>query len=138
VLAFAVLAALMGLKVHAATCESLRALSLPHTNVTLAQPVAAGAFSPPAQPQRRVQPAAAFEELPAFCRVAATLTPSSSSEIRIEVWMPVTWTARETRRLRISRRARDDSRREGDRRRILRRVRSSRTGTDAHSTAARA
>ena len=32
--------------------------------------------------------AQALRELPAFCRVAATLTPSSDSDIKIEVWMP--------------------------------------------------
>ena len=26
--------------------------------------------------------------LPPFCRVAATLTPSTDSEIRVEIWMP--------------------------------------------------
>jgi feruloyl esterase len=31
-----------------------------------------------------------FRALPAFCRVAATLRPSPSSDIRMEVWMPVT------------------------------------------------
>jgi feruloyl esterase len=31
-----------------------------------------------------------FSALPAFCRVAATLKPSPSSDIHIEVWMPVT------------------------------------------------
>ena len=36
---------------QAATCESLLTLSLPHTTVTLAQPVAAGAFS--LSPSRR-------------------------------------------------------------------------------------
>jgi feruloyl esterase len=29
-----------------------------------------------------------FQTLPAFCRVAATLTPSSDSDIKIEVWLP--------------------------------------------------
>jgi feruloyl esterase len=29
-----------------------------------------------------------FATLPAFCRVAATLTPSPSSDIRMELWMP--------------------------------------------------
>ena len=89
VLGFAVLAVLMTAEAQAATCESLLTVSLPHTTVTLAQPVAAGAFSPPAQPQGRVQPASAFQQLPAFCRVAATSRPSSDSEIRIEVWMPL-------------------------------------------------
>src|SRR5215467_7548954 len=30
-----------------------------------------------------------FRELPAFCRVAATLQPSPSSEIHSEIWLPV-------------------------------------------------
>ena len=30
-----------------------------------------------------------FKALPAFCRVAATLKPSPSSDIRMEVWMPI-------------------------------------------------
>jgi feruloyl esterase len=30
-----------------------------------------------------------FSALPAFCRVAATLKPSPSSDIRMEVWMPI-------------------------------------------------
>src|SRR5262245_573955 len=30
-----------------------------------------------------------FNALPAFCRVAATLKPSPSSDIRMEVWMPI-------------------------------------------------
>src|SRR5262249_61915681 len=31
-----------------------------------------------------------FRELPAFCRVAATLKPSPSSDIHMELWMPIT------------------------------------------------
>jgi feruloyl esterase len=77
---------------HAATCESLQTLSLPNTTITLAQSVAAGAFASPAIGRGGVQPTAAFEQLPAFCRVAATLRPSTDSDIRIEVWMPlVNW-----------------------------------------------
>lgn len=30
-----------------------------------------------------------FSALPAFCRVAATLTPSPSSDVHMEVWMPI-------------------------------------------------
>jgi hypothetical protein len=37
----------------------------------------------------RAQASTTFKQLPAFCRVAATLTPSTDSDIRIEVWMPV-------------------------------------------------
>jgi hypothetical protein len=32
---------------------------------------------------------AAFSELPAFCRVAVTLTPTATSDIRAEVWLPL-------------------------------------------------
>ncbi len=67
----------------AATCESLATLALPNATVTSAQSVAAGGFTQPggrgAAPQ--------FSDLPAFCRVAATLTPSSDSDIKIEVWL---------------------------------------------------
>lgn len=31
-----------------------------------------------------------YANLPAFCRIAATLNPTSDSEIKVEVWMPVT------------------------------------------------
>ena len=70
-----------------ATCESLSAFSGPHAAVTLAQTVGAGQFpAPPARGGRAaVNP---FANLPAFCRVAATLTPSSDSDIKIEVWLP--------------------------------------------------
>jgi feruloyl esterase len=74
----------------ATTCESLAMLSLPNTTVTLAQSVAAGAFTPPAPPaaggRGRGQQ---FTDLPAFCRVQATLKPSSDSDIKMELWMPV-------------------------------------------------
>jgi feruloyl esterase len=36
-----------------------------------------------------------FTNLPAFCRIAATLTPTSDSNIKIEVWMPYSsWNGR--------------------------------------------
>jgi feruloyl esterase len=67
----------------AASCEDLAALKLPHTTVTMATNVAAGAFIPP-----NAQNAKPIADLPSFCRVAATLQPSSDSDIKIEVWMP--------------------------------------------------
>ncbi|HEX4137434.1 MAG TPA: tannase/feruloyl esterase family alpha/beta hydrolase [Bryobacteraceae bacterium] len=76
---------------QAATCESLTSLSLPDTTITLAQPVAAGAFTAPATGRGRGRggdPNAVFKELPAFCRVAGTIKPTSDSDIRFEVWMP--------------------------------------------------
>ena len=74
-------------------CESLTTLNLPNTTVTLAQTVAPGAFTVPATPGRGGRGGRggnAYANLPAFCRVAATLKPSSDSDIRIEVWMPAT------------------------------------------------
>src|SRR5262249_10522569 len=69
----------------AASCERLSSLALPNTSITLAQMTPAGGFNLPG-----TGPAAAqqFSQLPAFCRVAATLTPSSDSDIKIEVWLP--------------------------------------------------
>jgi feruloyl esterase len=71
----------------AATCESLSSLAQPRTTVTLAQTVAAGQFTPP-NPRGGRGGANPFAPLPSFCRVAATLTPTSDSDIKIEVWLP--------------------------------------------------
>jgi feruloyl esterase len=68
----------------AASCASLASLALPQANITMAQVVAAGAFTPPTG---RPDP---YRNLPEFCRVAATLTPSSDSDIRVEFWLPIT------------------------------------------------
>lgn len=73
--------------VSAAACERLAAsLALPHSTVTSAEAVAAGAFTPPAGGANAERAAAG---LPAFCRVALTITPSSDSDIRSEVWLPL-------------------------------------------------
>jgi feruloyl esterase len=72
-----------------ATCESLKSLSLENTTITMAEPVPAGQFSLPATGRGAAQQNAAFKQLPAFCRVAATLKPSSDSDIKIEVWLPM-------------------------------------------------
>src|SRR5262249_48751520 len=71
---------------NAATCEELSNLSLPHTAITIAMTVPPGGFVAPVQARGRG--ANPYETLPAFCRVAATLTPSSDSDIKIEVWLP--------------------------------------------------
>ena len=59
----------------AGSCESLSALKLPDTTITMAQSVAPGAFSPPAAGGG----GQAYKTLPAFCRVAATIQPTSDS-----------------------------------------------------------
>jgi feruloyl esterase len=68
----------------AATCASLGSLALPDTSITVAQLIpAATPEAPYTAPDGEV-----FTDLPAFCRVAATLTPTKDSDINIEVWMP--------------------------------------------------
>jgi feruloyl esterase len=75
-----------------ATCERLvQSLNLPDTTITSATMVAAGQFTPPAPAGGGRGGAAAqnqYADLPSFCRVTATLKPSSDSDIKVEVWMP--------------------------------------------------
>ena len=73
-----------GTAAAAPSCEDLAKLALPNTTITLAQSVAAGAFTAPGG-RGGGNP---FADLPAFCRVAATLKPSADSDIKIEVWLP--------------------------------------------------
>ena len=68
-----------------ASCESLSTLSLPATTITKAEAVAAGAFTLPNLNPAQQNP---FRQVPAFCRLAATIRPVSDSEIKVEVWMP--------------------------------------------------
>jgi feruloyl esterase len=78
--------------IAATPCESLASVSLPHTKIMSAQVVGAGTFVPPGAAGegagRGGAAANAFASLPAFCRVTATLTPTSDSDIRTEVWLP--------------------------------------------------
>jgi feruloyl esterase len=87
----------------AASCDTVRSLHLPNVTIARADNVAAGTFTPPPAPVPRADarggeregekgaappPRPNYGALPAFCRVAATLTPVSDSEIKIEVWLP--------------------------------------------------
>lgn len=64
-------------------CAELVKLSLPDTTVTAAEDVPAGEYATPGGPRQT--------DLPAFCRVALTVSP----QIRIEVWLPKdTWNGR--------------------------------------------
>jgi feruloyl esterase len=75
-----------------ASCESLASLALPNAKIDTAQSVAPGTFSPPSANRggngRGAAAALLYSRLPAFCRVSATLTPSSDSDIKVEVWLP--------------------------------------------------
>src|SRR5262244_3743085 len=89
----------------ATPCANLKSVSLPNTTITLAEAVPAGTFTPPGGGaaggdgrgaaaggggQRGGQTPAPLS-VPAFCRVAATLRPSSDSQIDMEVWLPENW-----------------------------------------------
>ena len=92
-----IIVALAGsMTVSAATkCEELAGLKLADTTITSAQEVAAGAFVPPTPEAPGAAPATAYKDLPAFCRVTAELKPAKDSDIKMEVWMPISgWTGR--------------------------------------------
>jgi Tannase and feruloyl esterase len=91
-----VLAAVFGRPVssYAATCASLSSVAPPDTTISLAQEVAAGAFTPPAAGQAPANPPQ-YKDLPAFCRVQATSRATSDAPIKIEVWLPAAgWNGR--------------------------------------------
>src|SRR5687767_507443 len=64
------------------SCESLTSLKLPSTTIRLAKVSRVAEL-----PGVKIPPAS--KPLPETCRVAATLRPSSDSEITMEIWMPV-------------------------------------------------
>lgn len=80
---------LMASPASAASCESLAALKLPNATIRLATVVPKGRFVAPPEAQEHGIRTAKFDDLPAFCRVAATLTPSTDSNIMFEAWLPV-------------------------------------------------
>ena len=68
----------------ASSCGDLAKLALPHVTITTATAVDSGAFKPGGGEGE----ARDFAALPAFCRVAATLKPTTDSDIKMEVWLP--------------------------------------------------
>ncbi len=71
---------------YGAACESLTSLRLTKGRVTSSQLIPGGTYT--ASGGRAGGRALNFKDLPAFCKVTATLKPSSDSDIKIEVWMP--------------------------------------------------
>ena len=65
------------------SCEALKSFSLPNTTITATEFVPAGA-----QQTARGGRGGQGAQLPAHCRVAATLAPSADSHIEMELWMP--------------------------------------------------
>lgn len=74
----------------ASPCTNLQSLALEHATITSATDNTSGVFVVPgSNPPQTISP------LPAFCRVTATLTPTSDSSIKIEIWLPeTTWNGR--------------------------------------------
>jgi len=69
-----------GTVVAAANCDDLAKLALPNTTISKTESQPAGPFTLPN--------GSAIKGLPAFCRVAGSIKPSSDSDIEFEVWLP--------------------------------------------------
>src|SRR5687768_1520367 len=81
--------AMAAIPAAAAECGDLARMALPGGEVTSAELVAPGAFQQPAGPGAPPGVGGgAYRDLPEFCRVQVTLTPTSDSDIRVEVWLP--------------------------------------------------
>jgi feruloyl esterase len=66
---------------HAADgCASLKDLKIDDATITAAEGVPAGFFT--------AGDSKSYANLPAFCRVTATLSPMHDSSIRVEMWLP--------------------------------------------------
>jgi feruloyl esterase len=76
---------------QASDCASLITSKYADVEMTRAEPVARGAFSPK---DESGAPAAIFRELPAFCRVVGVIRPTSDSQIGFELWLPDQWNGR--------------------------------------------
>jgi len=70
----------------AAGCDlaALRTVPLRQAALLSAEPVAAGAYTPPGS-------SAALPGLPAFCRVLGQAWPSADSLVNFELWLPAAW-----------------------------------------------
>jgi hypothetical protein len=76
----------IGVTAAGSSCEDLRSMPLGSGRIDAVQAVGPGAFLPPGASGGTG--GGALAKLPGFCRVTATLTPSSDSDIKVEVWLP--------------------------------------------------
>ena len=78
----------------AARCEALTSLRLQAGMVTAAGLVVARGFVAPGPPASAAA-RGLYGRLPEFCRLQVTLTPTPDSDIKVEVWLPLTsWNGR--------------------------------------------
>lgn len=74
-------------------CEDLVTQLVANTTIVSAARVPAGAFQSPGPVVPG--PIADFSRLPAFCRVTGSISPTSDSDIRFELWLPAdNWNGR--------------------------------------------
>lgn len=71
------------------SCAKVAGLQISNTTITSAQSVAAGSFVGPPEPFSGRDLSGFYKTLPEFCRVLAEAKPTSDSDIKIEVWLPV-------------------------------------------------
>ncbi len=71
-------------QVEASSCEALISLGLADGEISSAEYVAAGSFNAPSTRGGDV-----YDDLQAFCRISAVLSPVDGSNTQVEVWMPV-------------------------------------------------
>jgi hypothetical protein len=71
------------------SCEKLASAKISGATITLAQTVAAGTFVGPPLPVKGLDLTEFYKSLPAFCRVVAEAKPTGDSDIKLEVWMPI-------------------------------------------------
>lgn len=70
-------------------CADLQQLKLDQAHVLSAEVVPTGTFVAPPRPAGPNEQIALYKQLPTFCRVKVQATPSSDSNIQIEVWLPL-------------------------------------------------
>ncbi len=70
-------------------CGKLAGIKIPNTTITLAQIEAAGAFVGPPAPFTGADISRLYKSLPEFCRVVAEAKPTADSDIKMEIWLPV-------------------------------------------------
>src|SRR5262245_18349446 len=68
-------------------CARLKSLSLPNTTIRAAVLIPTGPYLPIGLPAAAAQ--YANVQTPSYCRVLIVLTPTSDSDIEVELWMPV-------------------------------------------------
>ena len=71
-------------------CDSLARLNRLNTTITSARVIPAGTFRSPIRTRPSAEIFNGYDRLPAFCRLQATIAPSSDSRIQVEVWLPIT------------------------------------------------